>query len=54
MAKLIFFLLGCTLFVGIMWTFLRPLWRAGFRGLASLAGLMASALFAGLVYLLFF
>jgi hypothetical protein len=53
MAKTIFLLIGCGLFAGVAWSFLRPLWQEGFRFMATFVGLLACALLTGLVYFLF-
>lgn len=52
MAKMVFLLMGCGLFVAVGWSFVRPLWRDGFRVLAGLVSLLASVLLVSLAYLL--
>lgn len=52
LSKALFLTLGLAMAVAALWSFVRPLWRQGFKGLAVFAGLFIAALFSGLAYLI--
>jgi hypothetical protein len=50
--KLLFLAVGLAMSAVGAWTFVWPLWRGGFRGLAALTGLLVLGLAGGLLYFL--